>query len=79
MMVREAYYEALRELGIARDGLQQRIGVFHAEVQAARATLARRAPSMLERFDKAAELAGDHLMDDLVADTPANPEPEAKP
>ncbi len=70
-MAREAYYDAIRDLGIARDTLQVQIGAYHASVLEARTLLMRRAPQMLGRFDKAAELFGDHLMDDVIGDQPA--------
>jgi hypothetical protein len=76
-MAREAYYEALRDLGIARDSMQQRIGAFHAEVTAVRNLLMQRAPMMVPRLDKAIELTVDHLMDDLLGDEPALPDAEA--
>ncbi len=70
MMAREAYYDAIRDLGIARDTLQVQIGAFLASVMEARNQLVMRAPKMVERFDKAVELAVDHLMDDLLGDSP---------
>ena len=69
-MAREAYYDAIRDLGIARDTLQMQIGTFLAAVLEARKQLILQAPKMVERFDKATELAVDHLMDDLLGDTP---------
>lgn len=71
MMAREAYYDAIKDLGIARDTLQVQIGTFLAGVQETRNALVSRAPRMVERFDKATELFVEHLMDDLLGDQPA--------
>lgn len=70
-MAREAYYDAIRDLGIARDTLQVQIGVFLASVQEVRGSVVKRAPKLVERFDAAANLFVEHLMDDLVGDQPA--------
>lgn len=68
---REAYYEAVMELGIARDGRQVRIGEYLSAVQEARKALAGRAPSrMLERFDELESLTTKQLTDDLLGDEP---------
>jgi hypothetical protein len=66
VIAREAYYDAIRDLGIARDTLQVQIGAFLASVQEARGSLLRRAPKMIECFDAAANLFMEHLMDDLL-------------
>ena len=67
MSAREAYYDAVMDLGIARDGLQVRIGEYISAVQEARKALAARAPPrMLERFDDLESLTTKQLVDDLV-------------
>lgn len=69
--VREAYYEAVMELGVARDTLQIRIGEYLASAKDVRATLEKRAPTrMIERFDELAALTTKHLIDDLVGEGP---------
>lgn len=70
MLPREAYYEAMRDLGIARDLLQMQIGVFLASVKETRGTLRRHAPGFVARFDAVEDLTTQHLADDLTGGRP---------
>ena len=68
---REAYYEAVMELGVARDTLQVRIGEYLASVKEVRACLEKRGPKRaVERFDELESLTTKHLIDDLIGEEP---------
>lgn len=69
---REAYYQAVAELGVHRDRLQVQIGNYLQAVKELRERVVQTCPMRLERFDKAEELSTNGLMDDLSGDEPLN-------
>lgn len=62
---REAYYEAMKDLGIARDTLQIHIGMYLAAVNQVRRDLLGQAPEMRDRFDAVAKWTTRRLQNDL--------------
>lgn len=67
---REAYYQAVAELGVYRDVLQVHIGTYLQAVKDLRERVARTCPMRLERFDKVETQTTEGLMDDLSGDEP---------
>ena len=69
---REAYYQAVAELGVHRDMLQVYIGNYLQAVKELRERVVQTCPMRLERFDKVEALTTEGLMDDLGGDEPLN-------
>lgn len=67
---REAFYQAVAELGVHRDMLQVQIGTYLQAVKDIRERVIRTCPMRLERFDKVEEQTTEGLMDDLSGDEP---------
>lgn len=65
---REAFYQAVAELGVHRDMLQVQIGTYLQAVKDLREQVVRTCPMRLERFDKLEAQTTEGLMDDLSGD-----------
>lgn len=65
---REAFYQAVAELGVHRDLLQMQIGTYLQAVKELRDQVVRTCPMRLERFDKIEEQTTEGLMVDLTGD-----------
>lgn len=76
---REAYYQAVAELGVHRDMLQVHIGSYLQAVKEIRERVVKTCPMRLERFRKAEELTTEGLMDDLSGDEPLGRASSAEP
>ena len=69
---RKAYYEAVMELGVARDTMQLRIGEYLAAAQHVERELASRGVSqrIMDRFHELRDMTTRHLTDDLTGEEP---------
>lgn len=67
---REAYYQAVAELGVHRDMLQVQIGTYLQAVKDIRQRVKQSCPMRLERFDKVEVQTTEGLMGDLGGDEP---------
>ena len=67
---REAYYQAVAELGVHRDMLQVHIGTYLQAAKEIRERVMQACPMRLERFDKVEKLTTEGLMEDLTGDEP---------